>query len=97
MSKSAKVRATHTPGPWLVERRNGYHDVLTEEGETLAKVYDVTSGDGVFSNVRLMAASHEMLEALELLADSDSWFGREWLSPKKLGQVRAAVRKAKGE
>ena len=99
-------RSTHTPGPWaVIEDEKGY-SYLWREGFSI----DSEAGAGYVlgpfegysgADARLIAASPEMLEALELLWNYAServrWF-QAGADAQQIGRVvQAALAKARGD
>jgi len=99
-------KPAHQPGPWECEV---VENIEIDPGLTVA-VYDVRSIDDqdhcrpptlaeAHANARLIAAAPEMLEALEHIykeLELDLKQGN-CISMVAMGQVQAAIRKAKGE
>ena len=103
----------HTPGPWFYDpERHPHHygcNVGAESGENIATVHPGENGAAeTIANARLIAASPELLVALE---HSRQFILAHWVDhadrPKSDAQrqriikademVRAAIAKAKGE
>jgi hypothetical protein len=83
--------AKHTPGPWLVAREDARRFRVTNEAG------DLPSNDESILNARLIAASPELLEALQRALD-ELVGGREAKDRDgAIQQSRAAIAKAKGE
>ena len=96
----------HTPGPWALRSDPGHFDSLTEitggicgNTKPFRFTLEVSIGGDtdihtLEANARLIAASPELLEALELMVDTYDNGG--WPS-STLVIARAAIDKAKGE
>lgn len=93
----------HTPGPWRILECQNDHEAFSIESEekligwvanSLDRVGDEYTSASDLANARLIAASPELLAALELInvdKDGDGFVCREGM-----GQVRQAIAKAKG-
>jgi len=89
------MSAKFTPGPWVAERRNGYHDVVPEEGDVVARVHDVMDGDGGFSNAALIAAAPDLYA---VLLEHLAWYQGRYVDEEDIvRRTRAALAKARGE
>ena len=96
----------HTPGPWIYDHApdnqtsDDTYSIYSESHDgTLADVYPWYDADGkptvdVTANARLIAASPDLLAALEDILDSGPDF--EHCAELAL-RARAAIAKAKGE
>lgn len=92
------MSALHTPGPWTVLDHHGVH-VLADGGLTVATVayqldFARVPGSVQIQNARLIAASPDLLEALEEAVTEESAYGNgcSWIE-----KARAAIAKATGE
>jgi hypothetical protein len=86
----------HTPGPWAVEVTEDSNFILQGEDSDQIAVCDRAFGD---ANARLIAATPEMLIALETVMREFAPFGTEGLTPKQslaIGRVMNAIAKATG-
>lgn len=59
----------HTPGPWHVA--NGVQ--IRSSRDQIAKVWMMRDGEGN-ANTRLIAAAPELLQALETIINSGTWY-----------------------
>ena len=94
---------THTPGPWRIVRIDGELVGSIFRGKTricAGIIDDIKLHSEAEANAHLIAAAPEMLEVLEWLAEE---FDRRDLGDgamfcdSDIEQVRAAIRKARGE
>lgn len=91
---------THTPGPWTAEQDAGDDDEMTgrifsDSGDWIAEVH-TGDGEGSFeSNARLIAASPDLLAALENLMHETEG-GQAQCGQQFADAARAAIAKAKG-
>jgi monomeric isocitrate dehydrogenase len=102
--------AKHTPGPWeIIGDHQDDRDVFANN-ELIATAYDLRHVEGdARANARLIAAAPELFTSLErICAEAESWHketGHEDDDPiihcdgicACIPQMRAAIRKAKGE
>lgn len=97
------MSAQHTPGPWEIDG-----EYVQQAGQTVVAVCDVLnmdkagdkgwySGPVTQANKRLIAASPELLEALEALLGMDVAYQRGPRVEAAVAAGRAAIAKAKGE
>lgn len=102
-----EAKASHTPGPWLIE--SDYNEdgsdliVMAEQAYVIADTRHESCGivdaDECYANARLISAAPELLEALKgLLRRIDDHFGspdasHDW---KEQEAARAALSKATG-
>lgn len=87
----------HTPGPWHIYKGHGLY-VDSSTAGSICKLAEKRISEQDEANARLIAASPELLEALESILDSAT-DGRplpEWLC-ERLVPASAAIRKAKGQ
>ena len=95
------MEAKHTPGPWTVSQQPGlrFFIVGNEEilAEVLPEVLPCTWDDVQFANANLIAAAPELLEAAQGIArfDEDGYDAKEFR--QTMANLKAAIRKAKGE
>ncbi len=90
------MNAKHTPGPWIadgynVRVRNGRYVAYTGPSHTPDSEYPKQCSEEDKANARLIAASPELLEALEKAVS------RQGFSNDDLISARAIIAKAKGE
>lgn len=107
---------SHTPGPWEIRKPKGPHDRAIVEHEIVGTYESPFVGakeikicgihNQIEANVKLIAASPDLLEALELLLKSvserepftDAGMWEHKLQRKEAeDKARAAIAKAKGE
>jgi len=88
--------AKHTAGPWRACRD---HTVVSKK----ALIADCRANDSITveeaaANARLIAASPELLEALDTLVRSVEWIGGEYSNElsEEIRTARAAIAKAEG-
>ncbi|MCY1520487.1 hypothetical protein D9M68_552650 [compost metagenome] len=97
------MSAPHTPGPWEIDGQ-----YVQQAGQRVVAVCDVLnmdkggdkgwySGPVTEANKRLIAASPELLEALEALLGMDVAYQRGPRVEAAVAVGRAAIAKAKGE
>lgn len=94
MSKSNKPK--HTPGPWVVDGLNAR--IVHENGVVCDLHYPFdsnTTTDEIATNARLIAASPEMLSALELVLNNNCVMNA--LDVETRRAIMDAVSKARGE
>lgn len=88
------MSAKHTPGPWRITAQ-GKHVVSVEDGRICAAPEHMAKWNWD-ANARLIAAAPELLEALELIANTDPVEAA--LDPQRAVRVaRAAIAKAEGQ
>ena len=84
------MSAAHTPGPWTeFEPTDTLHAVRSVLGKIVADVGYSGTIEGDKANARLIAASPDLLEALEVLLSNNSFLTGESIA-------RAAIAKATG-
>lgn len=84
------MSAAHTPGPWAeFEPTDTLHAVRSVLGKIVADVGYSGTIEGDKANARLIAASPDLLEALEVLLSNNSFLTGESIA-------RAAIAKATG-
>ena len=98
------MNAAHTPGPWKVDP-NFWGDIETAKGELQICTVDADGDVGhnfacpeiaeAEANARLIAASPDLLEALERLVDRVTDLGANGFS-QEVANGKAAIAKAKG-
>lgn len=99
----------HTAGPWIIRDGDEWtHDVVTHHGglpDGAPNAWNVASINGLRdeakSNLALIAAAPDLLEALELILEARTqekhmWKAKPGESPLH-DRCRAAIAKAKGE
>ncbi len=83
----------HTPGPWsYLSGTSTCEKIIGADGIVVADPWWSRSVEEVDANARLIAASPELLEVLQVIAADSRWTSGEPL----LMQVRAAIAKAEG-
>lgn len=94
------MTAKHTPGPWTPEFGEAYRVRAQQDGGQVAIMMNLKgrhglagrrNGDEVAANARLIAAAPELLDALELIANTGMDARQCMLT------ARAAIAKATGE
>ena len=83
------MSAAHTPGPWIVTARK----VTTVDGTGIAS--PIVGEWGYFqasSNLQLMAAAPDLLDALQSFVDHGTCFSED-----DMQKARAAIAKATGD
>lgn len=86
---AADSKPKHTPGPWTIF---AWMVCAPDSELALASVRGVsTSPAEDTANARLIAASPDLLAALQEVSDSTAW---KWLSSKQRKLVNAAIRLA---
>lgn len=96
----------HTPGPWRVEGEDQFAKVVAESGWTVAEsshIHLADLDDAVVmhvANMRLIAASPDLLEACEGVLSKLDYLTRLWgdegVTRGVTGRLRDALAKAKG-
>lgn len=99
-----------TPGPWVAIEKNGSWSIFSDRGHMfwIATLITVDSDEEQDANARLIAASWEMLEALEalkpFLSTESEMLDDASLNEGRAGQwglasmkARRAIAKAKGQ
>jgi hypothetical protein len=93
------MNAAHTPGPWFTT--DGIYNEIkasSKRGKTwvIARITAARTGhDEAKANARLIAASPDLLEALERLIERVSDLGANGFS-QEVARGKAAIAKAKG-
>jgi len=85
----------HTPGPWFA---NDSLQLFAETGQHIASLDSSTEGfEGgtLYANARLIAASPDLLAALERIAAGDPMHNS--FNALAISEARAAIAKATGE
>jgi hypothetical protein len=85
----SNLKPKHTPGPWIEDGECDEHVFYTGKGK-LRTIAHVQADN--FSDVLLMAAAPDMLEAIETVVNKETG-----LSFDALCILKDAIRKAKGE
>ena len=104
-TKIMTINAGHTPGPWIIYQTNKDQRITdvefsVENGFSIATIYtgDQVSIETHDSNVRLISAAPELLEALEECVEYLFNDLGKYPKESELGmKARAAIAKAKGE
>jgi hypothetical protein len=96
--KADKVKEA-TPGPWTVSQQQGLKLFIVGNDEAIAEVFQTEVDGRLFANANLLAASWEMLQALEAIcAESEYDGGTTYeIATKFIEQAEAAISKARGE
>jgi hypothetical protein len=85
------MNAAHTPGPWACQHgADDYFEVVKAGGASLSYSAKITK-----ANARLIAASPDLLEALERLVERVTDLGANGFS-QEVANGKAAIAKAKG-
>lgn len=92
----------HTPGPWRIDERPSHVGVLGGDGKKVAEAWlAFRDSETYWANARLIAAAPDLLEALQMLHDSNAEYGRinnlGGYDNNDMKASRAAIARAKGE
>lgn len=88
---------SHTPGPWAYDSENNFPPAILDSDDHLVASIAQDWVDDPAANARLIAATPDLLEALELLVEDCKDQEARGISMFPIGPALAAIAKARGE
>lgn len=88
-------KSKHTPGPWKAVKCGVTNTIETNNGASLLAMMDHYTDEDE-ANAKLMAAAPEMLEALEELKATNSYWWQD-VDENLLVKIESVIKKAKGD